>query len=122
MRVTKFRPVRASHVSSGLSVGKELSRLITAAVVNQEFCSLLLANPAVAVATGYNGEPFDLAMEEQELILSIRATSLADFAKQLTRNGNGNHNGNGYHQSLSRNGHSRSVYHGGVKTKACGHE
>jgi hypothetical protein len=105
-----------------LSVGKELSRLITAAVVNQEFCNLLLANPAVAVATGYNGEPFDLAMEEQELIISIRATSLADFAKQLTRNGHGNHNGNGYHQNLSRNGHSRSVYNGGFKEKACGHE
>jgi hypothetical protein len=66
-----------------------MSRLITAAVVNQEFCNLLLTDPGMAVATGYNGEAFHLATEEQELVLSIRATSLADFAKQLTKNGNG---------------------------------
>jgi hypothetical protein len=61
----------------------------------------------MAVATGYNGEPFDLAAEEQELIFSIRATSLTDFAKQLTGNENGyngsNRNGNG------RNGHISGV-------------
>lgn len=69
----------------------ELSRLITAAVVNQKFCNLLLTNPAMALATGYGGESFRLPKEEQTLILSIRATSLADFATQLaeSRNGNG---------------------------------
>jgi hypothetical protein len=81
--------------------GKELSRLITAAVVNRQFCNLLLANPAMALATGYNGEAFHLASEEQELVASIRATSLADFAKQLTTNGNGN----GLTHSLNGNGH-----------------
>jgi hypothetical protein len=92
------------HTTSDLMTGKGLSRLLTAAVVNREFCNLLLANPAIAVATGYNGEPFDLATEEQELIFSIRATSLADFAEQLTKNGvdNTNGNGNGY------NGHNHN--------------
>jgi hypothetical protein len=87
--------------------GKELSRLLTAAVINRDFCKLLLANPAVAVAAGYNGQPFRLDSDEEELILSIRATSLADFAKQLTINGNGhghNYNGNGH----SHNGHKGS--------------
>ncbi len=118
MRVTQLAHSGASHASSDLTLGKGLCRLLTAAVVNREFCSLLLANPAMAVAIGYNGEPFDLAAEEQELIISINATSLADFAKQLTKNGNGrnghNYNSNGY----GHNGYRSD----GFKEKVCGHE
>ena len=101
MRLTQLPRSGASRAINGFSPGKELSRLITAAVVNREFCDLLLADPAMAMTVGYNGEAFDVAAEEQELILSIRATSLADFASQLTKNGNGtgythSHNGNGH--------------------------
>ena len=64
-----------------------LSRLVTAAVINQQFCDLLLASPTTALASGYSGESFDLTPEERELVLSIRASSLTDFAAQLTRNG-----------------------------------
>jgi hypothetical protein len=63
--------------------GSELSRLLTAAVVNRGFCKLLLTNPATALERGYNGETFRLGREEQDLILSIQAQSLADFARQL---------------------------------------
>jgi hypothetical protein len=112
-----------SHASSELSIGRELSRLLSAAVVNREFCNLLLANPARAVATGYNGEPFDLAVEEEQLIFSIRATTLADFAKQLTQNGHGNANGNGYHNNHNGNGYGHNGHsNGSVKGKVCGHE
>lgn len=83
---------------------KGLSRLISAAVVNREFCSLLLADPAGALTTGYNGESFQLPMEEQELVRSIHATSLADFAQQLSQNGNGNGNGNGHSHNYNGNG------------------
>jgi hypothetical protein len=76
------------YPSSAPANGKELSRLLTAAVVNQKFCKLLLTNPAIAMATGYNGEPFTLASEERDLILSIHAKSLADFAMQLALNQN----------------------------------
>lgn len=108
----------ASHASSDFSLGKELSRLLTAAVVNQDFCKLLLANPAMALATGYNGEPFDLAADEQELISSIRATTLADFATQLTKNGNGK--GNGHSPGFNGNGNGHNGYKsGGFKGKAC---
>jgi hypothetical protein len=65
----------------------ELSRLISAAVVSHEFCNLLLANPAAALATGYHGESFRLTWEERQLILSIHASSLAGFAMQLAENG-----------------------------------
>lgn len=100
MRTPSSHPRGASHASNTSANGKEMSRLITAAVVNQEFCNLLLTDPAMAVATGYNGESFHLATEEQELVLSIRATSLADFAKQLTKNGNGN--GYNHHHNSGR--------------------
>jgi hypothetical protein len=98
--------------------GRELSRLLTAAVINREFCNLLLANPALAVATGYNGQSFQLASEEEELILSIHATSLADFATQLTIHGNGNgrrYNGNGH----NHNGHNGT--NGTFNAKLNGH-
>jgi hypothetical protein len=99
---------------------RELSRLISAAVVNQKFCSLLLADPALALNTGYGGEAFRLPTEEQELILSIRATSLADFALQLAKNGNGHSrstgNGNGH------NGNGHNGYRNGTGRKVCGLE
>jgi hypothetical protein len=108
VRMTSLHPLGASRASNIAPNGKELSRLISAAVVNREFCNLLLADPAVALATGYNGEAFHLATEEQELITSIRATSLADFAKQLTtsRKGYGKQNG----QSSHSNGVKRKGY------------
>ena len=97
MRMASIHPHNVIPVAETPPNGRELSRLITAAVVNRGFCNLLLANPAMALATGYNGELFHLETEEQEFVLSIRATSLADFAEQLTRNGNGHrHNGHGH--------------------------
>jgi hypothetical protein len=68
--------------------GKGLSRLLTAAVVNKRFRHLLLTNPETALASGYNGESFSLANEEKDLVLSIQAISLADFAAQITRQQN----------------------------------
>lgn len=62
-----------------------ISRLITAAVVNQGFCKLLLTNPEKAIAAGYNGEVFRLDRREIELVLSIRANSLADFAVKVSK-------------------------------------
>jgi len=63
--------------------GRELSRLLTAAVINQRFCHLLLNYPAKALASGFNGESFRLAMDEKERVLSIRANNIQDFARQL---------------------------------------
>jgi len=71
------------------SPSANISRLITAAVVNQGFRNLLLSNPEKAIATGYNGESFGLDRHEKELILSIQATSLTDFAVKVSRNGAG---------------------------------
>lgn len=61
----------------------ELSRLISAAVVNKAFCRLLLRDPAAALESGYLGESFRLPPNERALVLSIQASSLADFVNLL---------------------------------------
>lgn len=61
----------------------ELSRVISAAVVNRQFCALLLKNPTAALSTGYSGENFSLAQEERAKLGTIRASSLAEFAAQV---------------------------------------
>jgi hypothetical protein len=61
-----------------------ISRLLTAAVINQSFRHLLLTNPEKAINNGYNGESFRLERDEKELILSIQATSLTDFAVKIS--------------------------------------
>jgi hypothetical protein len=104
MRTPLLQPWDVPQVSTEWANGKGLSRLLSAAVINQEFRDLLLTEPAAAVSAGYNGEPFQLETDEQELIRTICATSLADFARQLSQNGNGSshhYNGNGH----SRNSH-----------------
>jgi hypothetical protein len=82
-----------------ITQAQEVSRLLTAAVVNPEFCTLLLTNTPIALSSGYNGETFDFTSDVQTQILSIQATSLKEFAAQLIKerhNGNGhNPNGNG---------------------------
>lgn len=65
---------------------KEISRLLTAAVVNGKFCRLLLSDPVRALAVGYNGESFNLTRAERERLYSIRATSLEELSRGLLDN------------------------------------
>ncbi len=67
----------------------ELSRLMNAALVNQGFRRLLLNDPARALAAGYNGEVFCLGTEIVDLVLSIRASDLAEFARALVTDDRG---------------------------------
>ena len=70
--------------SRGLSQAKpEVSRLLTAAVINSGFRSMLLTDPAKAIASGYQGERFQLGSHETLQVSSIHASTLADFAAQL---------------------------------------
>jgi hypothetical protein len=69
----------------------EISRLLAAAVINPNFCTLLLKNPEQALSVGFQGEDFLFSEEERELILSIRANSLADLASQLAHTFIGHH-------------------------------
>jgi hypothetical protein len=83
---TKIYNPPISLISRSLSDGRlELSRLLAAAVINPEFGRLLLNNPELALDGGFQGEDFLFTEEERDLILSIRAASLADLASQLAR-------------------------------------
>jgi hypothetical protein len=61
----------------------EVSRLLTAAVISQSFRSMLLNDPAKAIAGGYSGERFQMDSAEKRQVTSIHASSLAEFATQL---------------------------------------
>ncbi len=67
------------------NVNSEISRIVSAAVVNKQFCSRLLSNPASAISQGYCGELFNLTNEEKDRIGEIRENSLEDFAAQLAQ-------------------------------------
>lgn len=54
-----------------------LNQIIGEAIINKEFCRVLLINPPAAVAN------FDLAVEELDLLTTIRAQSLDHLARQL---------------------------------------
>ena len=60
-----------------------LNRVFAAAVVNRQFCDMLLKNPQEALQKGYLGETFTLTPEENALIASIHANTLSDLAKQV---------------------------------------
>lgn len=83
--------VVSSPLAAQRTYQDELSRLLNAAVVSPAFRDLLLSYPERALANGYNYEPFQLPVEEQARILSIRASSLSDFAVKLLDVKNGKH-------------------------------
>lgn len=57
--------------------------VLAAAVVNKDFRKLLLTDARTAIDQGYLGESFLLSEKDAELIRSIRAKDLPDFAKQI---------------------------------------
>jgi hypothetical protein len=81
---SNLQPGEEPPIPKTSSTSSELRRLLAAAVINQEFCDLLLDNPQIAIVTGYQGEAFYLETEVIQWITSIRATNLVDFALQLT--------------------------------------
>lgn len=61
----------------------DLNRLIAAAVIDREFCALLLTNPLRAIGEGYYGEYFQFSPETKAKIGTIEASSLSEFARKL---------------------------------------
>jgi hypothetical protein len=83
---TKIYNPPISLITRSLSDARlEISRLLAAAVINPRFCNLLLDDPELALKNGFQGEDFLFTEEERDLIVSIRAVSLADLAGQLAR-------------------------------------
>jgi len=80
-----YQNTLAMNLTSRSNISSGISRVFAAAVVNKQFCSMLLQDPQIALQKGYLGETFSLSKEEQDLIVSIRADSLSDLAKQVNR-------------------------------------
>jgi len=73
------------NITSRSIISSGISRVFAAAIVNKQFCSMLLQDPQIVLQEGYLGETFSLSKEERDLIVSIQADSLSDLAKQVTR-------------------------------------
>ncbi|MCB0115976.1 MAG: hypothetical protein KDD84_17870 [Caldilineaceae bacterium] len=82
---------RASACSEASPFKTEINRLLSAAVVNQRFCNLLLKDPLRAIAVGFNGESFTFSEEEKSLLVGIEAATLQSFAEQLVALGDAPH-------------------------------
>ena len=80
-----FQKTCSLSLASKPNSSSELSRVFAAAVINQQFCDMLLNQPQLALQNGYFGEPFLLSREQQDLIVSIRARSLSELATQVSR-------------------------------------
>ena len=60
-----------------------LTRLLVAAAVNPRFCSTLLKDPQHALQAGFGGEGFPLSQTTLNRLVSIRASTLPEFALKL---------------------------------------
>jgi hypothetical protein len=76
------------------SSNDELNRLLCAAVVSKSFRSMLMTNPEIAVASGYQGESFNLSDEDRGWLSSIRPTNLVDLAANLVAHQQNTHQEN----------------------------
>jgi hypothetical protein len=80
-----YQTTLSRKTSSRPGISSGISRVFAAAVVNRQFCDMLLQDPSIALQKGYLGETFPLSKEEKDLIVSIQANSLSDLAKQINR-------------------------------------
>ena len=83
-------------------LNKELNSLIATALLDPEFCDLLLSNPAMAVEMNGEQDSFNLSAEDKTLLLSIQAVSLSDLATRIMEYYSQKHNGK---LPSSTNGH-----------------
>lgn len=79
-----INPNLINHAVSNPEKNQGISRILSAAVINNRFRSLLLSDPVSAVSKGYGGECFFLKEEEKKRLSVFHACDLADFAAQLS--------------------------------------
>lgn len=85
----KMQPARLKTTPTLAVPNGSMSRLMAAALVDQQFCRALLSNPMAAVERGFGNESFNLTPVERKLVLSVKnPASLPDFARQLIHNYN----------------------------------
>jgi hypothetical protein len=62
----------------------EISRILSAAVISEPFCQLLLNSPTHAIESGFHDEYFNVNAQELAKIEAIHASNLVDFATKIT--------------------------------------
>ncbi|MDY6872998.1 MAG: hypothetical protein SVR81_03375 [Chloroflexota bacterium] len=72
-------------MTKNFHIQQEISRLLTAAVINGSFRKALLNDPGRAISSGFGGEVFNLGSDVVQRVSNIQANSLADFATQLSQ-------------------------------------
>jgi hypothetical protein len=80
-----FTKIPSQSSKAGATSNPEINRLLSAAVVSRSFRSMLLNDPAKAIAGGYCGEKFHISSKTAQQATAIHATTLADFATQLAQ-------------------------------------
>jgi len=60
-----------------------INRLLAAAAISTRFRACLLSDPQQAIRAGFGGESFPFSQSTQHVLVSIKASSLPDFARQL---------------------------------------
>ena len=70
-------------MTKNFQIQQEVSRLLTAAVINGAFRQVLLRNPSHAISSGFGGQAFNLSPDVIKNISAIKANSLSEFASQL---------------------------------------
>ena len=68
-----------------------LHRLFAAAIVSDQFRSMLLKEPETALAGGYLGQNFCLTDQEKRIIKTVHAENLTDFAQKVNQALKGTH-------------------------------
>jgi hypothetical protein len=62
-----------------------LHQLFAAAIVSDQFRTTLLREPEEALAKGYLGQTFPLSDQERQIIETVHAENLADFAQKVNK-------------------------------------
>ncbi len=65
------------------SANDELNKVLCAAVISKSFRKMLLSNPEIALASGYQGESFHLSDEDRSWLFSTRPANLVDLAANM---------------------------------------
>ena len=78
------------RVTADLSISREegeleMGLLINAALVDRDFCNLLLRDPSAALEKGFYGRRFRLSPCGRHFVLTVTAASLTSFAEQWVR-------------------------------------
>jgi len=87
----------------------DLNRLMAAAVIDRDFCKLLLTNPVHAIGQGYYGEHFQLPAETQSELGAIHTASLSEFAQKITSSADSEET-NHFNTKFIQNGKRRPIY------------